>query len=168
MSRHPKLRSIGIAAAFSVVLALSLAPVTAAAIPLGSLTDTRTPRVQVGGDSWRLFQATNESRGRFGVPKLRLNRELSVIARRHSMAMARSGKLFHTTPAEAEAHLQGIAWQVWGENVGYTPQGITSIQQAFMDSPDHRDNILNGAFSEVAIGSVRVDGTLWVTVFFFG
>ena len=37
-----------------------------------------------------------------------------------------------------------------------------------MDSPPHRGNILNRAFHQVAIGSVRVDGTLWVTVFFFG
>ena len=37
-----------------------------------------------------------------------------------------------------------------------------------MDSPIHREHILNRAFSQVAIGSVRVDDTLWVTVFFYG
>jgi uncharacterized protein YkwD len=163
MSRPPKLRSIGIAAALSAVLALSLAPASAVAGPLGS--PARTARLQVGGDSWRLFKATNESRGRFDVPKLRLNRELSVIARRHSLAMARSGELFHTT--DVDVYLHGIAWHTWGENVGYTPQDVESMEQAFMDSPPHRGNILNGAFREVAIGSVRVDGTLWVTVFFY-
>ena len=168
MSRRPNLRSIGISAAVSAALLLTLAPIAASASPVGA-PDRHAPRVaSVGGDSWRLFKATNESRGRFGVPKLRLNRELSAIARRHSMAMARRGELFHTTSAEAAAHLQGIDWHIWGENVGFTPQDVTSMQQAFMDSPPHRDNILNREFRQVAIGTVRVDGTLWVTVFFYG
>ncbi len=165
MSRRPKLRSFGIAATVSVVLLLSLPPATVAASRLGAPSDARTPRLAVGGDAWQLFKATNVSRGRFDVPKLRLNRELSAVARRHSAAMARSGELFHTT--DVNAYLNGIAWQSWGENVGYTPRDITSMQQAFMDSPPHREHILNRAFSHVAIGSVRVGGTLWVTVFFY-
>ena len=76
-------------------------------------------------------------------------------------------------PAAGEArgalvYLHGIQWHTWGENVGYTPGDVKSMEQAFMDSPPHRGNILNRAFRQVAIGSVRVDGTLWVTVFFFG
>lgn len=166
MDRRRKLRSIALAAAASIVLALSLTPTTAGASRLGSPTGARTSRLGVGGDSWQVFQATNASRGRFDVPKLQLNRELSLIARHHSQAMARSGDLFHTS--DVDVYLHGIAWHVWGENVGYTSQDVTSMEQAFMDSPPHRSNILNGAFREVAIGSVRVDGTLWVTVFFYG
>lgn len=166
MNRRQKLRSIGIAAAASVVLVLSLAPTTALASRLGSPTGASRQRVEVGGDSWQLFRATNASRERFGVPKLRLDRELSVIARRHSVAMANGGELFHT--GDVDVYLHGIAWHTWGENVGYTSQDVTAMELAFMDSPPHRGNILNGGFREVAIGSVRVDGTLWVTVFFYG
>lgn len=166
MSRRLKLRSIGIAVTVSVVLVFSLPPATAVASRLGAPIAAHTPRLEVGGDSWKLFKATNTSRGRFDLPKLRLNRELSVIARNHSMAMARSGELFHTT--NVDVYLHGIAWHIWGENVGYTPGDASSIQQAFMDSPPHRENILNHAFGQVAIGAVRVDGTLWVTVFFYG
>jgi len=166
MSRPPTLRSIVIAATVSAALGLSPILASAVAGPIDASVAARTSRVQIGGDSWRLFKATNESRGRFDVPKLRLNRELSVIARRHSMAMARSGDLFHT--GEVDVYLHGIAWHTWGENVGYTPRDVVSLQQAFMDSPSHRANILNRAFRQVAIGSVRVGGTLWVTVFFFG
>jgi uncharacterized protein YkwD len=164
MSPPPKLRSIANTATLLVVVLMSFAPTTANASRLRDI-DARGPRLAVAGDSWKLFQATNESRGRFDLPNLRLNRELSVIARRHSMAMARNGGLVHT--ADVDIYLHGIAWRTWGENVGYTPRDVTSIQQAFMDSPPHRENILNGTFREVAIGTVRVDGTLWVTVFFF-
>ena len=44
-----------------------------------------------------------------------------------------------------------------------------SIQQAFMNSPPHRSNILNHSFHRVAIGTYRdANGFLWVTVFFYG
>jgi uncharacterized protein YkwD len=167
MSRLPKIRSIGVTVAVGAALLLTFAPISASARPPG-VPARHAPRAVVGSDSWRLFKATNQSRGRFDVPNLRLNRELSVIARHHSMAMARRGELFHTTSGEAAAHLQGVDWHIWGENVGYTPQDVTSIQEAFMGSPPHRSNILNRGFRQVAIGTVRVDGTLWVTVFFYG
>jgi uncharacterized protein YkwD len=113
-----------------------------------------------------MLQATNASRGRYDLPTLRLNRELSLIARRHSLAMARNDQLFHT--ADVGVYLHGISWHAWGENVGYTPGDVASMEQAFMNSPEHRNNILGRAFRHVAIGAVRVDGTLWVTVFFYG
>jgi uncharacterized protein YkwD len=165
MSRPPKLRSIGSAAVLSVVLVMGLAPTAAVAGRLGAAHVSSTTRVAIGGDAWQLFKATNVSRGRFDVPALLLDRELSVVARRHSMAMARSGELFHTT--DVDVYLHGIAWHIWGENVGYTPRDVASVQQAFMDSLPHRENILNRSFRRVAIGAVRVDGTLWVTVFFY-
>jgi uncharacterized protein YkwD len=166
MSRHLKIRSIGILVGLAAVLAFTLAPAAASASALGTPIAPHAPRLAVGGDSWRLFKATNDSRGRFDVPKLTLNRELSAVARRHSLAMARSGELFHT--GDVDVYLHGIEWHTWGENVGYTPGDVESVEQAFMDSPPHRGNILNRAFRQVAIGSVRVDGTLWVTVFFYG
>ena len=168
MSRLPKVRSIGVIVAVAAALAarrslpISRVREHRSALPLGTHA-----RAAVGSDSWRLFKATNQSSGRFDVPKLRLNRELSVIARRHSMAMARSGELFHTgdvdvVPArhrmahlgrERRVHTAGT-WRAWSRR-SWTVRPTAA-------------NILNRAFRQVAIGSVRVDGTLWVTVFFFG
>jgi len=45
---------------------------------------------------------------------------------------------------------------------------VADIESAFMASLPHRQNILNKTFRHVAIGAVRVDGVLWVTVFFWG
>lgn len=163
ISLHPKLRTIGVAAVVSAALLLNMAPSPAVARPLVA---PRHARQAVGTDSWRMFKVTNASRGRFDLPRLRLNRDLSEVARRHSLAMAHNRELFHTT--DVDVYLHGLEWHAWGENVGYTPTDIASLEQAFMGSPSHRENILNGAFHQVAIGAVRVDGTLWVTVFFFG
>ena len=165
MSCQLKMRSTGLAVIVSVVLLVALFPEAAAASRLDVSSGAHILPA-VGKYSWKLFRATNESRQRFELPMLRLNRELSVIARRHSRAMARRGELFHTV--DIDIYLRGIAWHIWGENVGYTPWQVASVERAFMDSPIHREHILNRAFYQVAIGSVRVDSTLWVTVFFYG
>jgi uncharacterized protein YkwD len=81
--------------------------------------------------------------------------------------MARNGELFHTVNP-ASYYLRGIRWSVWGENVGYTTGDVDGLQRMFMNSPSHRANILNRRFRHVAVGTVRRDGTLWVTVFFYG
>jgi len=161
MSRPPKLTRIPLVSIVVAALLLSVPGASATAAPVH-----RSPRLTIGSEAWQMLRATNASRGRFELPTLRLNRELSLIARRHSLAMARDDRLFHTT--DVDVYLQGITWHAWGENVGYTPGDVDSLERAFMNSTEHRDNILNGAFHRVAIGAVRVDGTLWVTVFFYG
>lgn len=165
--RQSHIRSIGASVALTVVvsgaLVLSLSPSPVAASPIHARTDVR---VQVGTDAWQVFKATNASRAASHLVNLQLNRAMSQIARRHSLAMAHAGELFHTT--EVSVYLDGVEWHAWGENVGYTPGDVASLQKEFMNSPPHRENILDGAFHQVAIGAVRVDGTLWVTVFFYG
>jgi uncharacterized protein YkwD len=165
MSRRSKTSAGSVlVTAFAVVLVL--APGMAAGSGLDALPVPDTSASAVGQESWRLLRATNETRARFDLPPLRMNLELAAIARRHSMAMASAGSLFHTP--DAGIYLRAIDWRTWGENVGYTPGDVGSVHGAFMTSPTHRENILNRAFRYAAIGSVRVDGTLWVTVFFYG
>ena len=165
MSRSSRTFSGPVLAA-SFVVVMMLVPGVATASQFDALPGARTSASGIGQESWRLLQATNASRERFDLPQLRLNRELSEIARQHSIAMARAGSLFHTP--DVGVYLRTIDWRTWGENVGYTPGDVGSVQAAFMASPTHREHILNDAFRHVAIGSVRVDGTLWVTVFFYG
>jgi uncharacterized protein YkwD len=164
--RRSHLGSIGV----SIAVAVAVSGALVLSVPVQVLANSvRAParvRLEVGTDAWQVFKATNNSRAGSGLPKLRLNRAMSQVARRHSLAMARAGDLFHTI--NVSDYLAGVAWNTWGENIGFTPGDVASLQQAFMNSPPHRENILNGAFQQVAIGAVRVDGTLWVTVFLYG
>jgi uncharacterized protein YkwD len=118
-------------------------------------------------DRWAMKKATNASRLNHDVRRVDLDALISDLARRHSAAMARRGNLFHTDDP-ARTYLQGRRWNYWGENVGMTPGSIDGLQDAFMASTSHRMNILNRSFRHVAIGTVRRDGVLWVTVFFWG
>ena len=113
-----------------------------------------------------MFKATNSSRSSHDKHRVHINLKMSNKARVHSVAMAKAGTLFHTS--DVSVYLRGVKWSAWGENVGMTTEDIPTLQDAFMHSKDHKKNILNSGFSHVAIGAIRRDGVLWVTVFFYG
>ncbi len=116
----------------------------------------------------RMYEATNNSRQNNGVRRVGIHYTISRLARRHSIAMANRGSIFHTTNPSSY-YLRGVNWSTWGENVGVTGGTITGMQSAFMNSPGHRSNILNRGFHRVAVGTYRdANGFLWVTVFFYG
>lgn len=116
---------------------------------------------------WEMLRATNGSRYNHDLRRVDLQKHLSDLARKHSLAMAKADSLFHVQDP-SRYYLKGIKWHYWGENVGVTGGTVTDLERAFMASTDHRHNVLNRIFRHVAIGAVRVDGTLWVTVFFYG
>jgi uncharacterized protein YkwD len=115
-----------------------------------------------------MLRLTNAARERRDLPRLRLDDVRSDRARKHSVAMARKG-LYHT-PDPTEVYLSDVRWSRWGENVGDTGGGsdLRPLQDAFMDSPEHRANVLERSFDRVAIGVVMRDGEAWVTLFFYG
>jgi len=122
---------------------------------------TLTPRA-------RMYRATNNSRLNHEVRRVNIHYTMSNLARRHSIAMANRGYIFHTANPPS-FYLEGVDWSTWGENVGVTGGTVADLQQAFMDSSAHRSNILNRGFRRVAVGTYRDDsGFLWVTVFFYG
>ena len=122
---------------------------------------TLTPRA-------RMLRATNNSRLTNEVRRVGIHYTISRLARRHSIAMARRGYIFHTSNPPS-VYLRGVRWSTWGENVGVTGGTIGGLQEAFMHSPSHRSNILNRGFHRVAVGAYRdANGLLWVTVFFYG
>jgi uncharacterized protein YkwD len=132
-------------------------------LPSPASATTLTPRA-------RMYHATNNSRVNNGVRRVDIHWQISKLARQHSIAMANRGSIFHTSSSVIQGtYLKGIDWSTWGENVGITTGSVSDLQQAFMQSPGHRANILNQRFRRVALGTYRDDdGYLWVTVFFYG
>jgi uncharacterized protein YkwD len=115
-----------------------------------------------------MLRLTNVSRADHGVRRLRLDAGRTTKAHKHSAAMARTGTLYHTSDP-ADYYLRGVRWSKWGENVGDTSTGeLAALQQAFMDSPVHRRNILDERFRKVGVGVVTRGDHTWVTLFFYG
>lgn len=130
---------------------------------------------------------TNEERVHHGIPALSYDSALSAIAKSHSADMAQNGFFEHTNPqgqspsARAEAagypvHKDlGGGWysEGIGENIFAMPHGNVSgvgyvekydsemlakeIVDGWMESPGHRENILNTEYSRIGIG-VSYDG----------
>lgn len=113
----------------------------------------------------RLLALTNEARTSHERSALALDADLSRYAKAHSREMARQGRLFHSE--DLASRLEGLEWTVGGENVG-VGSSLTRLQAAFLASKPHRRNILRGAYDHAAIGIVKSDGNLWVTVIFYG
>jgi uncharacterized protein YkwD len=148
-------RGIALLVSASVVLGL-------ASVGVGASADERFGRRR------EMLSLTNQDRSQRDRAEVGFAARLSRYARRHSAAMARRGEIFHSSPDQIRAALDGYDWSLAGENVGVGPS-LDSLEDAFMDSKLHRQNILRTTFRHAAIGVVRDDGGhLWVTVIFYG
>ena len=146
------------------------------AVPTPVQTATPVPPivpVPVGGEAQALLVEMNAARGRSGLPPLACTAVLQSIAQRHSVDLAASGGLSHTG-SDGRGLAQRLAdggarFGTAGENVGMArggPDGMPELARAFLNSPPHRDNILNPAFTACGIGVVAANGVTWVTVVF--
>jgi uncharacterized protein YkwD len=126
------------------------------------------PPASAGGRCWKpkrseiaFLRKTNKARGSLG--KLRLDPQLSKVARVHTRAMTRRNLLFHSSSSQLSRRVTN--WILLGENVGYGST-VASLHRAFMGSPPHRANIRRGRFRHVGIGVRRRHGRMWVTAIF--
>lgn len=115
----------------------------------------------------QMLGLTNEDREQRDRRELDFAAALSKYAKSHSEAMARRGYLFHSSEDQLRAVLNGYDWSIAGENVGLGGS-LESLENAFMESRLHRKNILRREFIRAAVGVVREDDRLWVTVIFYG
>lgn len=101
----------------------------------------------------------NAARAASGLPGYAVAGDLTAIAEEHSAAMAASQSLYHNPSLTTEVQ----NWLSIGENVGVGPT-VSAINSAFLNSPEHRANILDPHFTQVGVG-VYVDsrGAIWVT-----
>ena len=107
------------------------------------------------------LEVTNRARRAAGLSNLQLDPQLSRVAEMHSYWMERKNQLFHSNRLEWKV----TNWIRLGENVGFG-SSVASLQTAFMNSPGHRQNILDPSFTYVGV-SVRAAGDrLWMTALF--
>jgi len=118
-----------------------------------------SPAAQASNAS-TLYALTNASRASAGLAPYAYSAELSAVAQSRAQSMAAHQQLTHAGLASAVGN-----WSYLGENVGYGPSA-SALEVAFMNSPDHRANILDHDFTQVGVGAVMVGATLWVSVIF--
>jgi uncharacterized protein YkwD len=119
------------------------------------------------GPRRHMLALTNTDRAIHDRAALSFNERLSHYAKAHSQAMADRGYLFHSTGEQLQAELAGYDWELGGENIG-VGGSLEGLEDAFMASPPHRQNLLRKVYEHAAIGIVRQDGRTWITVIFYG
>ncbi len=111
----------------------------------------------------RMAKKINEARVSTGDNRLRLDPQLSRVARKHTSGMVQRRSLYHT-PSDVLGR-RVTRWRRLGENIGVA-EGVRRLHRIFMNSPAHRAIALTDSFRFVGIGMKRKGGRLWVTVVF--
>lgn len=106
-----------------------------------------------------LVDLTNSDRQQNSVQPLKINSLLEQAALLKAQDMAQNGYFAHTSPS-------GITPWYWLQKVGYAYNGAgenlavnfsdsADIENAWMNSPAHRENILDNRFSEIGIAAAK-------------
>ncbi len=127
-------------------------------------------------DETELFQLTNQARASDGLAPLRWDSQLQSIARWRAEDMSVRDYFSHQIPPEGYLVFhymdqRGVQYVLAGENIGWNTasddQATAYMQQMFMNSPTHRDNILNPAWDSMGVGAYKgSDGKLMYCVLF--
>lgn len=116
------------------------------------------------GSEQAFLSAINSTRSSSGLGSLQMDSGLQSHARRHTGDMIAADEIYHSSSGELQS-AAGSGWEKLGENVG-RGGSVSSLHQAFLDSPGHKANIL-GDYNYVGIGTGTSDnGVLYVTVVF--
>jgi len=146
-------------------LVVLLATVAAIAAPPADSTAKVSQSSLVALDLGVLDQL-NAIRDEHGLEPLRLNRELSTAALRHTLEMGRDGYFRHAS-FDGTAFWRridrwypstGFGYWAVGENLLWSAPGIDSVRalQLWMSSPEHRANILASRWREIGIAAVHL------------
>jgi uncharacterized protein YkwD len=162
----------------SAILILSLASTSAGAVEIlaGSritMNEEYKARQEIlssevatlggGGDgNWQFkdrercfMRRINRIRKQHGLNKLRWDRHLGVVGRKHAHKLAKAKSIWHD-----DVGAKVTRWRSLGQNTGKGP-GCRKLTRAFMHSPGHRANYL-GKWRHVGVGVVRTKGTTYV------
>ncbi len=100
-----------------------------------------------------------------------MNRTLVEIGRYHSLDMSQREYVSHISPDGEtpgdRARKFGYAYLALGENIAVGNQTVNEIFQGWMESSEHRANILSDQFTEVGVGIyIGRDGQAYYTQVF--
>jgi hypothetical protein len=105
----------------------------------------------------KLIELTNIRRGDDGVETLVFNPLLESAAKMKAEDMAKNGYFAHTSPEGKTPwywfDMVGYNYRYAGENLAVNFTESYEVDEAWMNSPTHRDNILNKRFEEIGIAT---------------
>jgi hypothetical protein len=111
----------------------------------------------------RILDLTNAERAAVGLPGLTMRADVVAIAQAQSAAMAAASNIWHNEQFLTQATRKALGANMLGENVGMGGN-VDQVHVALMNSPGHKANILEPAFSVVGMAVAKSgDGLVYVT-----
>ena len=119
------------------------------------------------------FALVNEARSENNRKELTFHPGLADVARAHSEAMRDQGFFGHRNPQgqglRGRLNAASIRFSSASENLAQVVDGQQPgliAHHFLMDSAEHRDNILNPAFTRVGVGVAQDGDAWWITQVF--
>ncbi len=116
-------------------------------VPL--MTDVKTVENEV-------VQLVNAERAKYGMPALQMDWQLARVARLKSMDMRDRNYFAHESPTYGSPFMMikqfGISYTAAAENVASGQMTAVQVVASWMNSPGHRQNILNRDFTWIGVG----------------
>jgi uncharacterized protein YkwD len=117
---------------------------------------------QLDGPAAQTLAALNQARAQGGLGQLRADAALTRAAIEHAAQIAAQGQMTHTGYVDL-VNGQQVSWQGLGEVLGAKAPAPdpSTINQLWMQSPDHRPIILDPRYNSVGVGWARSDNGWW-------
>ena len=157
------------------MVVVSIAFAAAALLACSGTTHAWAAGTFSDGDEQLLFALTNQDRASAGLSTLVDDGYLHSEARWRAKDMGDRNYFSHEIPPDGRMvfdYMQsdGYCFRVAGENIGLTTFGdsdaTTTLEQAFLGSPEHRDNIMGG-WTNMSVGAYEApDGRKLYSVLF--
>jgi len=120
-----------------------------------SIATTPSPAEQT------IFEAVNRERAARQLKPLRWDAGLAAAARNHALKMAQAGQISHQFPGEFDfamrVRMAGVHFISVAENVAEAPSA-SMIEEEWMNSPPHRENILDPALDSLGVSVIERNG----------
>ncbi len=116
-----------------------------------------------------ILQLVNEERVKVGLNPLQLDYELTKVAQIKSTDMQDNHYFSHVSPtygspiAMVEA-FDITGWNKIGANIAMGHQSPKSVMNSWMNSPDHKSNILKPEYTHIGIGHTE-EANYWTQIF---
>ena len=150
------------------VAASTTTSTTTSTTPVQVVPPAPAPAPVCDGGGSSIINAMNGDRSSAGLGQLCASAALNGFAQSWANWMAQNQSLTHQ---DLGVLLGGTSFNAVAENILSGPSGmsVAQMEAAWMASPGHRVNIMNGAYSAAGVGmAYSSDGRVWVAVEFGG
>lgn len=168
--------------ALTCTLLMLIAGAASAQSAAGSGAGARALTGDLAAVRERALELVNRARGEHGLEPLTSSESLSAAAQDHAEDMLARGYYSHRSPEGADAADRyraqgGTRWALVAENIASCspcagppgPDRIERLHEGWMDSPGHRENILNAGLSRLGFGiAAGESGPLYAVQVFAG